>query len=176
MKNVHILFFLLVFSFISCTKDDTNEALEVTAANIKGKWNLTSVSCKDGKSSKEDLDRVFQLATFEVTGEDINASVEMTENPNSYIGRGTLTHVKKITPGGLMQTLDFTVVDFAEWGAWRLENNKLIVSTSEIETITFDIIKLNASTLEYKVNIREVVEDDDYKYVSTGTYFYTFTR
>ncbi|MBK6785252.1 MAG: hypothetical protein IPG79_17005 [Saprospiraceae bacterium] len=74
-----------------------------------------------------------------------------------------------------MQTLDFTVVDFAEWGAWRLENNKLIVSTSEIETITFDIIKLNASTLEYKVNIREVVEDDDYKYVSTGTYFYTFT-
>ncbi|MBK6785253.1 MAG: hypothetical protein IPG79_17010 [Saprospiraceae bacterium] len=44
---------------------------------------------------RKDLDRVFQLATFEVTGEDINASVEMTENPNNYIGRGTLTRVKK---------------------------------------------------------------------------------
>jgi hypothetical protein len=176
MKNFHIFFILFIFSFVSCTKDDTNETLDVTAANIKGTWNLTSISCKDGMNFVEILGQVNQVATFEISGKDYDATVVISENPNTFISSGTYTAVGKSTSNGMTQTLELPFEEFTQTGTWKLDNNKIIFIAPGGEESIYDVIKLTESTMEYKLSVNLVEEDEFIKTITKGTYFVTLSR
>ena len=154
-----LLFTLLVLGFMSCGKDDepTDTPATVSEANIVGTWNLSSISCNDGKLVTSVLGQE-SVSTFVVTGKDYNAKIVFSANPNTYVSSGSYTSVTKTTTLGTTETEE-TEDSFDDSGTWKVEGNKLIISApGEPDQIT-EITKLEAKKLEYKISVESSFED-----------------
>jgi hypothetical protein len=170
MKQLTLFLFLL--TFIACSKD---EETSFSATDLKGTWNLTSLTCTDGVSTTEVLGQKL-TSTFVLSSKDHNATVLFGENPNTYVSKGSYTGIVTTTTAGVKETEETPFEDFSSTGTWKIEGNMLIVSSPGEPDQKAEITKLDAKNLEYKVLVNETIEDFGFKITVTGTYITKLTR
>lgn len=174
--NLKYLLFstLLVMSFLSCSKDE-EEQVKVSSSAIAGLWKLSSVSCTDGTTTVESGGSTLNQS-FTVTGKDYDATVTLSENPNVYKSEGSYTAVSVVTFNGSTYIQETPFQDFTVTGNWKLDGNKLLVTSNGQPEQSAEIVKLDANNLEYKVLVNQVVIENEAKLTSKGTYFFKLTR
>jgi len=165
-------FFLFLLTFVACSKDENTS---FSTSDIKGTWNLASITCTDGVSNSEFQGQKL-TSTFVLSSKDHNATVVFSENPNTFVSKGSYTAIFTSTLAGVKDTQETPFVDFTSTGTWKIEGNMLIISYAGEPDQKAEITRLDANNLEYKVLVNETIEDLGFKVTATGTYINKLTR
>lgn len=173
MKQLTFLLFLL--TFVACSKDEKDETTSFNATDLKGTWNLASISCTDGATTSEILGQKI-ASTFVLSSKDHKATLVFSENPNSYESKGTYTSISTITTFGQTQTEEIPLEDFNLKGTWKLDGKMLIISQQGEPDQKAEITKLDAKNLEYKFIVDETTEELGLKVTTKGTLITKLTR
>ncbi|WP_299213877.1 lipocalin family protein [uncultured Dokdonia sp.] len=135
----------IVTSFVSCNSDD--DSSNDTSADLVGTWNITAFDYQ-GATSAEILGETI-TSSFDGIGQNFDASVVFTENPNEYTSNGSYDAVVTTTVLGESQTETTSIDNFQSEGMWSRSGN----------TITFDGDLLNVDTTIPVIGMEEIMND-----------------
>ncbi len=177
MKILKILSILLVVvSLTGCTSDDGSPIDTNASANdLVGVWTLTEES-QDGVA-KVTIEGVTLNGTITSTSKNLDATLTITENPNTITAAGSYTEVITASFATLNRTEE-VLVDLdneLNQGAWSLSNGVLTLLGGS-ETLDVNIIELTSTTLRIEIPIeRDVVLEGTDVAIDT-TIKMTFTK
>lgn len=181
MKKFTLLLFALSMGlFVSCSNDD-DSTTPIDESLIPGTWSLTGISSENGSvTATADALPLPVSGSYTVSGKDITAQVTFTESstedPNTFTSSGGFTIEAEATFPTLDPiTFEETIPDFIGSGEWRVEGNRLIIS-SEGEEQFFEISNLTAESITLKVPINETVEEQGFTLEITGIQVFTLTK
>ena len=170
----HFCLGFIFLTLIACSKDE-DTALNVNSENLKGTWNLVSLSCTDGTSTIDILGQQ-STSTFVISSKDHQATVTYNLNPNTFVGQGSYTSIVTTNIAGVKDTQEVPFEDFTSTGTWKLEGNTIIVSSPGAADQKAEITKFDANNLEYKLLVNETIEELGFQITSKGTYITKLTR
>lgn len=178
MKISKLLFLAIAVFFLSCSDDDKDPA--PTGDGLAGSWTVTGVDY-GGTSTTSYMGEALATATFTGKGKDMNMTLTFSENPNTFVSKGSYTVELKTTTAGMTQTQDVPVNEFMMPGTWKQDGKTLTVtSTTNGEVQEATIVEQTATTLKIKWDYVKTFEDYqgvegvDFSTDTKGTY--TFTR
>lgn len=155
MKKLSLFILLVATIFISCSKDDdASDAVEITEANLIGKWQLTKIE-EDGKEIRLDNCDKKDISQFSIR-ENGNKLAIFVENGES---------------NGVCEP--YISTDYS----WELSGNKLstfiLTNNDRDYEDVYTIIELSKTTL--KLESKETYKDDQGN-EKTSVYTETFTN
>ena len=168
LGKVFIALFITT-SFASCTSDDN--PVNDTLGTIAGNWNITSLDYQ-GETLTEFSDETISRS-FHGIGQNFNASIVFTENPNEYIDNGSYEIVETVNETGIGETTALITRDFQFEGAWNRNQNTIsfdgepsfinpAVPVSVLEVIMNDanIVELTETTLRLRQDISQIISQN----------------
>ncbi|WP_455170197.1 hypothetical protein [Aegicerativicinus sediminis] len=173
MKSLKFLSLLIVFVCIfSCSGDDGpgEPTIEDT---IVGNW-----VASDFDVSGDVTGNIGGInVTVDLVGEvyDNTYRVQFAFNPNDVTSSGDFSVEFSANFLGQTYTEDIQDVQFIGSGEWEIQGNQLIIST-DLETRTFDIQTINATTLRVLGEINVVIDVEDTPANAVIDLDLTFTR
>ncbi len=158
MKSIKFLSALcFVFFMTACTNDDESPIDTGASANdLVGVWNLTEES-QDG-IGKVTIEGITLNGTITSTSKNIDASLTITENPNTITATGGYTEVITASFATLNRTEEIRVDldNELNQGAWSL-NSGVLTLLGGSETLDVNIIELSSTTLKIEIPIQRDV-------------------
>ncbi len=174
LKIVSILCF--IFLTTACTSDDESPIDTGAAANdLVGVWQLTEES-QDGVG-KVTLEGVTINGTITSTSKNLDATLTITENPNTITAAGSYTEVITASFATLSRTeeVEVNLDNELNQGAWSL-NNGVLTLLGGAETLEVNIIQLTSTMLRIEIPIeRDVIIEGTDVSIDT-TIKMTFTK
>jgi len=164
MKTLKILSILcFIFALTACTSDDGSPVDTGASSNdLVGVWNLTEES-QDG-IGKVTIEGITLNGTITSTSKNLDATLTITENPNTITAAGSYTEVITASFATISRTEEVLVNLDNELneGAWSL-NNGVLTLLGGSETLDVDIIELTATTLKIEIPIQRdvILEGND---------------
>lgn len=186
MKIIKWSFLFLLFTFISCSKDDDGGTNIDPNVNIAGQWGLVDINTNKGKM-KITSEGTSIEASFKISGKDYDYQAVFTEEPNYVTSTGSFIMVLAFTVLNETNTEEELVEHYGEdgilTGEWNIEGNKLIV-TNDNEQSTYTITELTENRLKFQMDLSQSeffpgMEDWEGAEVGmeiSGQLIYTFTR
>ncbi|HZW78665.1 MAG TPA: lipocalin family protein [Flavobacteriaceae bacterium] len=142
MRHFSIFFILLslTLGLNSCSKNDDNGD---TPSGILGRWNFTEMKMK-GHVINEAGDW-----NFEVTATDATPSIYMNlKSDGTFTGQNGVMNATMVATGSINFTQTFPVSNITPTsGTWEREGNLLHLKETSGESATYEIEKLDSTTL-----------------------------
>jgi len=154
-------------AFIGCSSDD--DSTNNTSASLIGTWSIVSFDY-DGVTSTEFMGESLD-ATFVGVGENFDASITFTENPNEYSSSGSYDVVLSTTVLGMTDTMTTPIDNFQSEGGWERNGDLLIfenefielnstIPTMEIDMNEVTILELTDTTLRLGQDVSQEISQD----------------
>jgi len=146
MKNQFRLIVVLVLSVFvfSCSSDDdsSSEGGGETGGELLGSWRMVAFDY-EGESSTEFEGTNF-TTTFVGVGENIDATVEITEDPNEMITMGSYDITVTYSFAGQTESQTFPVEDVSGLSTWERNGDILTIEGEFVESSLEDFGEIAA--------------------------------
>lgn len=129
-----ILVLCTVLALASCSTDDNGGSSD-TSGDIVGTWEMVTFDY-EGTSTTEFDGETF-TADFVGVGQNIDYTIEFTENPNEFSGQGSYDIELSTTIAGQTTTQVESINDTTSTGSYEISGN----------TITFDGVLVSAGSM-----------------------------
>jgi len=186
MKIQLKLFVILVFAltvFNSCSSESSDES-NTTDGELLGVWNLVEFDYSG--SSVTDFQGQNFTTTYDAVGSNIDATMEITENPNDLIFSGSYDINLVFSFAGQTQTQVYPVEDVESISSWTRSGDILTVNgelvtvegadLGEAESQDYTIDELTSSTLVLTAEVAQIVENQGLESTVTIEVYMKFTR
>lgn len=186
MKTLSRLFIALFITttFIGCSSDD--DGGNDTSASLVGTWNITSL-VYGGENTFEVLGE-SSSSSFQGVGQNFDASVIFTENPNEFVSSGSYDVVLDFEVEGVSETTTTSIDNFQSEGSWERNGSILSFEGSLVEVDTTvpvvmgsnmndaTILELTETTLRLGQVVSQEISEDGITVSINFTSETTFTR
>jgi len=186
MKIQLKLFTLLVVGltvFNSCSSESSDMS-NITDDDLLGVWELVEFDYSG--SSVTDFQGQDLTTTYDALGSNIDATMEITENPNDLIFSGSYDINLTFSFAGQTQTQLYPVEDVESISSWTRSGDILTINgelvtvegtdLGEAESQDYTIDELTASTLVLTSEVTQTVENQGLESTISIEVYMEFTR
>lgn len=157
MKIIKLSFLFLLFTFVSCSKDDDSVNIDPDV-NIAGVWEMVNYHLDNGKITYSFEGQNFSY-NYTVKGKDYDYQVIFSEDPNYVTSSGSYTSVVTTSFLGQSDTQEIPIsTDDIEGeiigGTWSIEGTKFITVVEETET-SMDIRELTENRMKLQIDLAD---------------------
>ncbi len=141
MKNLNLILFITIgLFFISCEKDNSEVAENMTAEemnlseeiNLTGEWQVTGFEEEDGQVVST-LSGQSSTQPFTSVGKDYDMTVTFNEDPHTIISDGSFGKVLTSVVFGENQTSESIATTAFNAAEWRMDNETVILINNGVE-------------------------------------------
>lgn len=159
MKKL-LLLFVSILTLTSCNKDDDSDGMtdpvNVTTDDLIGEWTMTDFELNAISSTSFDGQTITQPSTS--TGQNIDVSLTLSDNPNEFIFEGSLDVLLEFTnPFGqdVSQIIPTEAESGLGTGEWTLDGD-MIIFDNGTSFLVQSIDSNNLTLIEIKETITSV--------------------
>lgn len=186
MKSQLKLVLLVVFGLtvLNSCSDDNNDSDSDTGGELLGVWDMVEFDYS-GTSVTDFMGQDF-TTTYDGVGTNINATMEMTENPNNLMFSGSYDVDLTFNFAGQTQTQTYPLEDVESLSTWTRSGNVLTIDgdfatvegtdLGEVEAQDYIIEELTDNTLILTSEITQVVNNQGVDATVSIEIYMRFTR